>query len=378
MQAAFSENSAFERLVWLLKQEMDWYILKNGFFPRHSVLASRQGGKVEGIPPPGDFLQAELSPAVRRFGRAAVVFDGGEEMFAGLGVVAGLGTAFIWSVSGMINAAVARTLGVNTYILLRQPISALILGLACLGAGQFGAYPWQAVLAVSGSAFLGLILCDWCMFSAILHIGIRAALVCQSLYSCITALLGVWLYDEYLGMQGVAGLMIATFGVMLVILAEKRDAQGIERPRRQRALGIALALLSGVFMAVGLVLSKEALRCGIPPLMVTFMRNAVGCALVWTLALGMGRGLSAWRALHAHREVWFFLPIGCLLGPIGGVWLSTVALENLPAAVASTLIGLEPVALVVVSGVVERRCPSAGAIAGSIAACGGAALLLLR
>jgi drug/metabolite transporter (DMT)-like permease len=55
-----------------------------------------------------------------------------------------------------------------------------------------------------------------------------------------------------------------------------------------------------------------------------------------------------------------------------------VALEYAPVAVASTLIGMQPVALLLVTGIYERRCPSPGSIIGACAACAGTAILLLR
>ena len=42
------------------------------------------------------------------------------------------------------------------------------------------------------------------------------------------------------------------------------------------------------------------------------------------------------------------------------------------------LIGLEPIALLIVTGIIERRVPSVNSIIGSCIACAGAAILLLR
>lgn len=83
-------------------------------------------------------------------------------------------------------------------------------------------------------------------------------------------------------------------------------------------------------------------------------------------------------ALREHPEVFKLVPPGCLFGPAGGIWLSCLAIDFLPAAVASMLIGLEPIALLIIMGIMERRMPRRDSIIGSVIACTGAAVLVLR
>ena len=299
-------------------------------------------------------------------------------MILGLGIAAGLGTAISWSLASIFNSASSRHVGVFHFIMMRQPLASLILGIACLFSGELVLYHAGSLGVAALSGLIGLILCDLCLYSSILLIGIRPALVCHSLYSCCTALFGTIFLHEYLGLQGICGLIIATLGVMAVIICEQRDVHAVHVPPHKRNIGVMLALLSAVLMAVGLVLSKEAIRQGLPPLPLSFIRNATACIIIWCAALALGHIRSAWMALKTHPQVWKLLPLGCITGPAGGIWLSSVALENLPAAVASTLIGLQPIALLVATGILERRCPVRGSILGSCAACAGAALLLLR
>ena len=299
-------------------------------------------------------------------------------MLLGLGVAAGLGTAVSWSLASIFNSASSRHVGVFNFIMMRQPLASLVLGVACLLAGEFTGLSAGPVGIAALSGLFGLVLCDLCVYSSVLLIGIRPALVCHSLYSCCTALFGAVFLHEHLGLQGICGLLAATLGVMTVIVCERRDVHAVQVPPRKRNLGVALALLSAVLMAVGLVLSKEALRQGLPPLSLSFMRNVAAWGVIWCAAMALGRMRAAWTALKTHPQVWKLLPLGCAVGPAGGIWLSSVALEHLPAAVASPLIGLQPIALLAATGILERRFPARGSILGSLAACGGAALLLLR
>ena len=298
----------------------------------------------------------------------------------GIGVAAGLGTAFAWAVSSTIHTAISRMLGVHGCMMLRQPLAVVALFIPCVLAGQFQAYSLYALGLAAFSGIMGVVICDWCLYEGVLRIGIRPAMVCQSLYTCFTAVLGSILLGEHLGIQGMCGIAIATTGVILVIVAEqgRSSAAAHPVPRGVWAVGVGLALCAAVAMALGFVSSKAALQEGIPPLMLAFLRNAVGAATLVGVGIGLHRIRSTLDGLRANPRIIRLLLAGCFFGPAGGIWLSTVALEYAPAAVASMLIGMQPVALLLVSGIWERRCPTLGSILGSCVACGGAALMLLR
>ena len=299
-------------------------------------------------------------------------------MIIWLGILASLGTAFSWSLATIINTETSSHVGIIHFFMMRQPVAAIMLGIVALLAGQFTWYPPHAIIYTGLSGILGLIFCDYCLYRSVPLIGIRSAMICQCLYSCWTAVFGTIFLHEYLGIQGILGLLIATAGVILVITHERKDAHtGVNDPG-QRRLGLILGLASGVFMAIGLVLSKQALNDGIPPVMLACIRNAASWAVLWICAGFLGHLATAWAAAKAYPAVLKRVPLGCLFGPAGGVWLSTVALDILPAAVASTLIGMQPIALLILTGIRERRIPARGSILGSILACAGAALLILR
>ena len=299
-------------------------------------------------------------------------------MVFGLGTAAALGTALSWSFASIINATSSRLLGVYNYLMMRQLLATVVLAVACLFAGQLAGYPGYALTMAFISGLTGLVLCDWCLYEGMMRIGIRPAAVCHSLYSCCTALFGVIFLQEYLGVQGIVGILLATLGVIVVILSERRYAHSLAASPREQRIGVALSLLSAVLMALGMIFSKEALKQDMPPLMLAFLRNLSGFLILWTLALATGRIRRAFGEVRAHPQVWKLLPLGCAVGPTGGIWLSCVALAYLPAAVASTLIGLQPIVLLFLTGMIERRSPAAFSIMGAIAACGGAALVLLR
>lgn len=295
-----------------------------------------------------------------------------------IGVLAGIGTAVSWSLSSAVHAQASRLLGVHPFMMLRQPLAACVLAIVCVLAGQFRLYPWEPTGMAVLSGLVGIALADWCAYEAINRIGIRSTLVCLSLSACVTALLGAAFLGERIGMQGMAGMAIATAGVAMVIVGEQRDVHSRRVSPRERNLGVGLALGGACATALGMIASKEALRLDMPPLALSFLRNVAATVLLWVFGVGLHRVRRALRAPFETPVVIKYLLAGCLFGPTGGIWLSCVALRYLPAGVAATLIGLQPVAVLVVSGVWEHRRPAGASIVGACTACAGAAVLLLR
>ncbi len=298
-----------------------------------------------------------------------------------LGIIAGVGTAFSWACSSMIHAKLARTLGSHPFMMLRQPLAAFILFVLCLSFNQLGGHEFYPVFLALISGLAGIGIADWCLYESVLRIGLRSALVCNSLSACFTALLGVVFLEEYLGIQGILGIFIATGGVIWVILSERKNASTQitqNKNSKYRIMGVCLAFTSSFCLALAFMWAKGALNEGVSPLYVTFLRNFAASIFLWAAAVRLKRVRSTCQSIKVHPELIKFFLLGCFFGPVGGIWLSSVALENAPAAVAATLIGLQPVALLVVSGLVERRMPAFGSIMGSCVACLGASILLLR
>ena len=299
-------------------------------------------------------------------------------MTALIGVLAGVGTAFSWSVSSTVHAQASRLLGVHPFMMLRQPLAVCVLCVVCALAGELRLYPWGSASMALLSGFVGIAMCDWCTYESIGRIGIRSTLVCLSLNSCVTALLGAAFLGESLGGQGLAGMGIATAGVVMVIVGEQRDVHSRSVSAHERNVGLMLACGAACAMAVGMIASKEALRLDMPPLALSLLRNVAATVILWAFGVGLHRARRALHALHETPVVIKYLLAGCFFGPTGGIWLSCVALQHLPAAVAATLIGLQPVAVLVVSGLWERHRPAVASIVGACTACAGAAVLLLR
>ena len=287
---------------------------------------------------------------------------------SGFGVFLAIATAFSWALGCVVHTTASRVVGIPAVMLIRQPLASVVLGIFCLVMGDLWLPSLHLFWLAAASGVFGIIIGDACQYAGALTIGLRPAQVCQSLSSCFTALFGSIYLNEYIGLQGWLGMFVATCGVILVVLSEQRDAHNPPVSSKQRNKGVIISLLAAVFVALGIVFSKQALQEGIGALPLAFYRNAISTAAI----------RPAFGNLKANPGILKLFPLGCLFGPAGGIWLSCVALDYLPAAVAAMLIGLQPIALLIITGIMERRIPAPNSIIGSIIACTGAAILLLR
>ncbi len=298
-----------------------------------------------------------------------------------LGVAAGIATAFSWSLSSFIHASLARVLGVHGFMMFRQPLAAVILFFLCIFFGQFSQhthYIW-AMAVLSG--MLGIGISDWFAYECIGRIGLRAGVVFTSLSTCMTALMAVIFLGEELGIQGMLGVMFATVGVIWVVRAEKcrsQEQQMQSLSPKEYLLGVGMGLLAALFLALSFVMSKEALNASMSPLLLTFIRNLGASILLWGMALRLHKVRSSLESVKAHPELVKYFLLGNLVGPVGGIWISSVALEYAGATVGATLIGLQPITTQLLTGIMERRMPPVGGMVGSVVACAGAAILILR
>lgn len=296
----------------------------------------------------------------------------------GIGEGAALATACVWAFSCQIHSQLSRVLGPTNLTLLRLPLAVLLLVIGCLISGASMSISLQTFLFYALSGLFGVALCDWLFYSATALLGPRVACVCQSFAACITAVLGLYLLDEELGMAGAAGIGLATAGVVIVVTDGKGCADGAATSAAERRRGVILALLSALALSFGMLFAKKGLVDGGDPLFCAAVRTAVGAVILWPVAIAAGGLGSALHTLRTRGKVLFMTTAGALLGPGLGLWLSLVAIANTNTGIAATLIGLEPVLLIPVNWMVVRRRPSLQAVVGSVVAFCGTALLLLR
>lgn len=226
------------------------------------------------------------------------------------------------------------------------------------------------------SGVIGLVLGDAFLFQAFVWIGPRLSMLLMSLAPVISVIFSWIFLAERLTLLQVLGIGITVLGVSTVILDRGKPNQA-NGQNRNYLKGLLFGLGGAVGQALGLITSKVGLNAGVSPLSGNLIRIFSAAVIMWVIALLMNQAKvtidSVWQSGRARS----FLLMGTLAGPFLGVWLSLVAIQHTPVAVATTLMSLAPIILLPVGKIVFKESIGWRAIVGTVVAVSGVAMLFL-
>lgn len=294
------------------------------------------------------------------------------------GELAGLVTAISWAVSSQINGYIGGVIGASGITLMRMPFQLLFLGLFCLLGGAAVTFDSTVMLLLFASAVTGLVLGDFALYKAITIIGARAGILLQSLCTSFTAIFGALFLGETLSRQLGTGILLATLGVAVVVTERpgRMALPGHSEPEAAaKRFGIILGLLCAVTFAVSLIMLRAAMKQELDPLWGGFMRVAIAGSCLWPFGYAMGWSQAAVhniRVTHLMRLLIF----SCLLGALG-MWFSCITMRYVEAGVGATIIGLQPIWVIITYALWNRSLPSVRMMLGAAVAFSGTALVCL-
>lgn len=296
-----------------------------------------------------------------------------------IGGLAALGTSILWAAGSTFFTFASRELGsvtVNRVRLLLATIFLAITHLAINGAlipvnVEPETWFWFVL-----SGVIGLVLGDAFLFQAFVWIGPRLSMLLMSLAPVISVIFSWIFLAERLTLLQVLGIGITVLGVSTVILDRGKPNQA-NGQNRNYLKGLLFGLGGAVGQALGLITSKVGLNAGVSPLSGNLIRIFSAAVIMWVIALLMNQAKvtidSVWQSGRARS----FLLMGTLAGPFLGVWLSLVAIQHTPVAVATTLMSLAPIILLPVGKIVFKESIGWRAIVGTVVAVSGVAMLFL-
>ena len=301
-------------------------------------------------------------------------------MLIGLGELAGLATAVSWAVSCQIHTMVGRLVGAGSVTVIRVPLFVTAVTLVAFAFGADTTTPVMALFFLACSALAGIAIADPVFYMACVAIGPRLTLLIQSsLTSCLTAVLGYFFLGEHIGLMGFAGILITSAGVAFVLLegGASPAGAGAGLSPGQLARGAFLAFAAALGLALSYLSMKQGLRQGIDPLWAAAVRVSTGSAFLWVGVALRGRLLATLRRGWSMKGVPLMLVYGCAISTVGNC-LALVAMSHVESGVVATLIGLQPIAIIPVVAIAERKYPTIRALVGTLIAFGGMAVLFLR
>ncbi|MCG3180144.1 MAG: hypothetical protein BIFFINMI_02499 [Phycisphaerae bacterium] len=305
--------------------------------------------------------------------------------------LAGLTTAFLWSLSALAWSMAGRRVGSVAVWAIRIALAAVVLMAA---HWVLRGRPWptgidgESLALMVASGVLGATVADLLLFRGLLLLGPRQGMLIMSLSPFMAALFALAMMRETLGLQAVAGITLTVGGIAWV-LAEREGRRAWQCPPGDFRTGVLLCIAATVVVSIGYVLSRMGMlpgpryfsaggpRTGIEPLSATVIRVGSATAASW-LALPLmgrlGRTLSAFR----DRRAMAIVVAGTIVGPVVGIWMSMVALEGAKSGIAVALINTSPLMLIPIAYLAYGERPSWRTVGGTALAIAGVFLLILR
>ena len=297
----------------------------------------------------------------------------------GIGEAAGLATALSWSVSAQVHTMAGRIVGASGVAVARVPLYVCSVGLVALITASSFAVPLEAVLFLACSAAMGITIGDPTFYGSCVIVGPRLALLLQSLSSTIAAILGFFFLDENIGLMGAAGILVATSGVAFVLMEGgfKAGTDLGSLPRGLLFKGLAMGFLTAFSLALSFILMKRALLTEIDPIWGAFIRMCIGGSFIWIITALRGRLFSIMRRAWSDKTTVKLFFMGAAVSLLGNS-LVPIAMKYTATGIAATLIGLQPILIIPLVAIIDKKPPSPRAVVGTAIAFSGSAMLFLR
>jgi drug/metabolite transporter (DMT)-like permease len=294
-----------------------------------------------------------------------------------IGEIAGLATSFFFALTSLIFASAGRMVG--SQVTNRTRLVFALVYLVILNTILFREpLPFSADSSrwmwLSLSGVIGLSLGDAFYFQSLISVGARLGSLLLSLAPIFGSVIAWVFFDETLTPLQIIGILLALSGIGWVVLSYDEPP---DTPRGHTRRGVFFGVLAGLGQATGLVLSRQGMFGEFSPFQANVIRMLAAAVVIWFLTFLQGSAGATFRSLREKPRALRLLALGALVGPVLGVSSSLLAVQHTAIGVASTLMALPPVIILPVSYFVFKEKVGWQAVAGTILAVTGVAVLFL-
>ncbi|MBI5297312.1 MAG: DMT family transporter [Chloroflexi bacterium] len=294
-----------------------------------------------------------------------------------LGEIAGIATSLFYALNSVFITRAGQQVGATVSNRTRVVFALLyliILNLILFGQPLPVSADPQRWLWLSLSGVIGLALGDLFLFKSYLSIGPRLGNLLLSLYPIVGAL-EAWIFlDESLRLGQIVGILVTLAGIVWVVF--ERNGSGEKMPRHVW-IGILYGVISAVFQATGFVFSKQGMYGTFSPFQGNAIRMSAALLALLVIALFQKQVGQTVSTLRANPAAFRMLMLAGFIGPVLGVSASLYAVQNAEVGVASTLTSLAPIFMLPISAIFFKERLGWQAIAGTLLAMVGVAILFL-
>ena len=293
------------------------------------------------------------------------------------GEIAALVTSFCFAWTAIIFASTGREVGsqvTNRVRILFALGYLIILNLILFRTPLPFSAGFSRWIWLSLSGVIGLSLGDTFFFQSLVSVGPRLGSLLLSLAPIFGSILAWIFFGETLTFLQITGIVLALAGIGWVVMSHDEPP---DTPHGNTRRGVFFGVLAGLGQAVGLVLSKQGMFGEFSPFQANAIRMLAAVIFSWLWTVFAGQAGSTFAALHAKPKVVQLIALGAFVGPVLGVSASLLAVQHAEIGVASTLMALPPVIVLPISYFMFKESIGWQAIAGTILAIAGVAVLFL-
>jgi drug/metabolite transporter (DMT)-like permease len=294
-----------------------------------------------------------------------------------IGEIAGLATSFCFAMTAIIFTMTGRMIGSQVTNRMR-----LLFALGYLVVLNFILFreplPFSASSSrwiwLSLSGVIGLSLGDAFLFQSLVSVGPRLGSLLLSLAPIFGSIIAWVFFGETLTALQITGIALALAGIGWVVMSHEEPAN---TPHGHTRRGVIFGVLAGLGQAVGLVLSKQGMTGDFSPFQANAIRMLAAVIFIWVWAVIQRQANETISAVREQPQALRLIALGALIGPVLGVSASLLAVQHAEVGVASTLMALPPVIVLPISYFMFKEKVGWQAIAGTLLAIAGVAVLFL-
>lgn len=295
----------------------------------------------------------------------------------GIGEVAALTAAFMWSVSSLLWRDIRLSAGA-----MNLSKNALGLALMLLHLGVLTAVTHEAAFTASTSSIglllisglVGVVIGDTLFLRSLQILGPRISLMMATTSPIFSVVLGIVFLREQLLIIVVVGVFLTVAGLIIVLTDRAAAKEAPNVYPGKIAAGVWCGIAAAFCQSVGGVFSRAGSQdcSGIEA---AIYRIAVGMVVLIAFYAWRGKLNEIVRSVFKFDMVKLLLP-ATVLGTWMGVWLCQVAYKHSDVAIAQTLLSTCPLFAVPVIWFWDKQRLSARGFMGTLIAVSGVALVV--
>ena len=292
------------------------------------------------------------------------------------GELAALATAFFWTITALSFEFASKRVGSLAVNIIRLTLAFFLLSIfTFITRGMFlplDASP-HALIWLSLSGLIGLVLGDYFLFKSYNILTSRIAMLFMTLVPPMTAFIGWLLLGEKMSLLHITGMFLTVGGIFLAIFSRPENGRRIKLTYPLN--GIAFALIGAAGQAGGLVLSKYGMQDynAFAASHVRIIAAVIGYAII---ILVLGKGSLIRKAVNDRKGL-RAIALGSFFGPFLGISFSLLAVKYTETGIAATIMSIVPILIILPSIVIFKQRFTWLEIAGAFISVAGVVLMFL-